>query len=813
MLSALAAALGYALAAVPNVELISLAVFVSGAALGRVRGAIVGLIGMGIYSGLGPYGSGLAIPPMFAGQLGAMALVGFAGGLMGRFWSERPRLPGVATAAAAGFVLTCVYQAAVVCGYAVASPEFADGFLAALTANLFFPYVHIVWNTVVFAVLVPLLVPRVRSLSGATAVVLVLAITLLAAPLCDTAAAQDATLPEWAREAAEREREAAGLVDEDGVAIERTVAMPGSLGFERWSAPLRVRHRIDLVQGAEYDAASLFGSLPGLRAVSSRWPGQRASLTRGGLPAALSTISVDGVGGDDWMLGGLGLLDATTAGEHVLVPSGPDLSTASLFASGAVSASPGGASLGSGAGTGAAAIAFHSGRRYAGTPFSRVGMASGDVGLRWRTVEFGTGLAGRGGLTGTFERRDGRASAPGGEYERETFRLTTALELSGDWRVRISGHRVTGSRSVPEESGGSGARLSISQGSLDLVLTDGATRIGLTHVGTRLADARRGDAASCSTGRTGTVVVLPTRLGPIDLVRAEATGLSAAGELLTRGLHAVSLGASVEGAVSIGGWEARFAAGATRQREETVPEFSCLVSHGGDSSGPWLSVDGGGRFPTALELVGAERAVVGADGARLVGGFDGLGAERAATLGLGWAFRSGRLDGGVAGDVSRVSSPVVLTEDDGVLRPASGDDATSTTLAFWIAAADTALGGARVSGEVIGLDEEGPLNALAPVPAASVDASVWLDRSFFKRTLDVRFSYAVVYETGLARGTWEGSLEDALWRTQLRVAGAVGPAQLLVVVHDPLDTDSGGWPGFAFSEPRVTFSFLWDFWN
>lgn len=801
VLAALAAALGYALAAVPNIELITLVVFISGAALGRLRGALVGFIAMGIYSGLGPYGSGLAIPTLFAGQIGAMALVGFAGGLLRQLWSGKANATRIAAAAAAGLVLTAIYQAAVIVGYAAMSPEFADGFLAALTANLFFPYVHIIWNTILFAVLVPLLVPRVRRLAMVAVsgvIPLLLATALLVAPT--GAVAQDIVPP--------------GLEPEpEPEPATPVVALPDSLYPGPGIDLLGVRRVVGLEFGGDHDASSAAGALPALRVVSSRWPGQRASVTRGGIPAGLSVVTEVGRSGSDWLLDGLGLLDAVATRGPVLVPSGPDLSTRSLFASGVVVLDRGGPAQGIAAGTGSASVRYYAGRRFAGTPFSRVGMASGDAGLRWRIVEFGSGLRERGAVTGFFEGRSGRGPNPGGEYERESFGASATLDLSGDWRAELLGSSVTASRSIPDAAGVSGAVLDVSSGAVDVAVTNGSARLGIFHAATRIGDSRGGSAGTCESGRTGAVLDLPVELGVLRSVHARASGLVAEGSLLTSGVHALSAGASASGGVRVGDWEALVSAGASRQRGETVPELSCLVAHEDGNAGPWFTLDIGGRFPTATELAGVDRPVVGDDD-RLIGGAGDIGAERAATAGLGWAMGSGRLDAGVTGEITRVLSPIVLEDDAaGVLRPVSGDDATASMLAFWAAVVDTALGGVRVSAEAIGIDAEGPLNALAPVPELAGHASVWVDRRFFKQTLDVRFEVSVAYETGLARGVWNGVVDDALWRTRFAASGAVGPARLLVTVDDPLDTDSGGWPGYAFSEPRVTYAFIWDFWN
>ena len=187
---ALAAALGFLLLSVPNVELVTFTVFASGVALGRWRGALVGALAMAIYSGANPFGSGLGVPTMFAAQIAGSALAGFAGGVTAPLW--RGRTAGFASAASfefepravfrlargrgmpvlagtIGFVLTAVYQAGVIVGLAVMSPEFRTGALAVLVSNAFFSSVHLLSNTIVFVVLAPTVLPRVARLAGARA--------------------------------------------------------------------------------------------------------------------------------------------------------------------------------------------------------------------------------------------------------------------------------------------------------------------------------------------------------------------------------------------------------------------------------------------------------------------------------------------------------------------------------------------------------------------------------------------------------------------------------------------------------------------
>ena len=185
---ALAAALGFLLLSVPNVELLTFTVFASGVVLGRWRGALVGVLAMAIYSGANPYGSGLGVPTMLAGQLAASAFAGLMGGITAPLWrrsaaegvpgsGERLDVPAAGragggrramplVAGGVGFVLTAVYQAAVIVGLAVMSPEFRTGALAVLLSNALFSSVHLVSNTIVFAVLAPAVLPRIVRLAG-----------------------------------------------------------------------------------------------------------------------------------------------------------------------------------------------------------------------------------------------------------------------------------------------------------------------------------------------------------------------------------------------------------------------------------------------------------------------------------------------------------------------------------------------------------------------------------------------------------------------------------------------------------------------
>jgi hypothetical protein len=159
--TALVAALGFVLSGVPNVELMTLGAFVSGAVLGALRGAIVGAAAMAIYSSLNPYGA--APPPVFATQVAGLALVGSAGGPF------RDRVParrlgpagGVALGATLGFGLTFVYDALTNLGTAWSLGAYRDPW-PILWGGIVFAIWHMVGNAVFFAVCAPPLFAALR---------------------------------------------------------------------------------------------------------------------------------------------------------------------------------------------------------------------------------------------------------------------------------------------------------------------------------------------------------------------------------------------------------------------------------------------------------------------------------------------------------------------------------------------------------------------------------------------------------------------------------------------------------------------------
>jgi hypothetical protein len=159
MLTALVAALGFLLSGVPNIELMTLATFVTGALLGAARGAAVGAGAMAIFSGFNPYG--MAPPPVYAMQVAGFAGIGAAGGALGgRVDLLRPGAAGrIAAGGATGFLLAVAYGALTNLGTAWAA---GLDVWPTMIGGIAFGIWHAVWNAVVFAAAGPPLLAALR---------------------------------------------------------------------------------------------------------------------------------------------------------------------------------------------------------------------------------------------------------------------------------------------------------------------------------------------------------------------------------------------------------------------------------------------------------------------------------------------------------------------------------------------------------------------------------------------------------------------------------------------------------------------------
>ena len=153
LLVAVAVSLGLALSAVPNVELVSFTVFLSGFLLGSRSGAVVGAVSAAVFSTANPLGAGL--PPLVIGQAMGQAVVGAMGGAVGPVLVRvRSRVVVCLFAGAVGSALTLFYDLVTTAGayVTVAGEKSVGSFARFMIAGILFVGLHIVWNTVLFTV-------------------------------------------------------------------------------------------------------------------------------------------------------------------------------------------------------------------------------------------------------------------------------------------------------------------------------------------------------------------------------------------------------------------------------------------------------------------------------------------------------------------------------------------------------------------------------------------------------------------------------------------------------------------------------------
>lgn len=160
LLAALCAAVGYLFSGIPNVELISAAVFACGAGMGPKRGAAVGALAEAVYAGFNRYG--VSAPPLYAAQVLGFALLGAAGGAVGPLLRRVPWGVAVFLSAASGF--TCTLGWDVLTNSAIWVMAREQSFVRVVWGGLVFPFpfAHALSNTVGFACVVPAVIRALR---------------------------------------------------------------------------------------------------------------------------------------------------------------------------------------------------------------------------------------------------------------------------------------------------------------------------------------------------------------------------------------------------------------------------------------------------------------------------------------------------------------------------------------------------------------------------------------------------------------------------------------------------------------------------
>lgn len=151
LLVALGIALGRLMAGVPNVELVTLTVFLGGALCGVAGGASIGASVGILHSMFNPLGP--APLPLLAAQVFSFSIVGVVGAAFASK-SIVSRSKGALLFAIAGFLLTLFYDATTTLATAIIVLDgrwYSTGLLAVAASSVPFAAVHIFSNTLLFA--------------------------------------------------------------------------------------------------------------------------------------------------------------------------------------------------------------------------------------------------------------------------------------------------------------------------------------------------------------------------------------------------------------------------------------------------------------------------------------------------------------------------------------------------------------------------------------------------------------------------------------------------------------------------------------
>ncbi len=159
----LIATVGLVFAFIPNLEFVLLAAFLGGVALGKKEGFLVAALGEAIFSAINPIGSGLGFPILYVFQIFSVGLSGFVGGFLTQSEKfQNDRIVQSAILGFIGFLLTLIFDTLTALSFPL-SAGIVDGTLwGTLTLGLAFFVMHMISNTVLFALFGPNLVMLVK---------------------------------------------------------------------------------------------------------------------------------------------------------------------------------------------------------------------------------------------------------------------------------------------------------------------------------------------------------------------------------------------------------------------------------------------------------------------------------------------------------------------------------------------------------------------------------------------------------------------------------------------------------------------------
>ncbi|MHA1723921.1 MAG: hypothetical protein ACTSXH_03655 [Promethearchaeota archaeon] len=162
MFTALAVVSGYLLASLPNIEVFTLMIFLSGFIIGKKDGAIVGLMSSVVFVFFNPYGASPL--PLFCYQVIHYSLTGFTGGFAFDFLKSKPyfkpnndlyTLPMMIIFGLMGAIITFIYDIITTIIGTIVFMGTLDAFFIYYISGILFTTVHLIGNMLGFIFILP----------------------------------------------------------------------------------------------------------------------------------------------------------------------------------------------------------------------------------------------------------------------------------------------------------------------------------------------------------------------------------------------------------------------------------------------------------------------------------------------------------------------------------------------------------------------------------------------------------------------------------------------------------------------------------
>lgn len=163
LLTATGVTFGFALFAVPNIELITATVAIAGLLLGPVPGFIVGVLTYAIFGALNPLGSSVVFPPLWIAQMLGQGLNGLFFGFLRSILTKIPTASKPFVFGVLGVFTTLIYQVCVNLAFPVSSGVGVKAWWSYLVMGIPMTTTQMISNGLIFALLVPVAWSRITK--------------------------------------------------------------------------------------------------------------------------------------------------------------------------------------------------------------------------------------------------------------------------------------------------------------------------------------------------------------------------------------------------------------------------------------------------------------------------------------------------------------------------------------------------------------------------------------------------------------------------------------------------------------------------